>query len=177
MSEEKHVRIIEVVPHDSRWDEEYLREAELIKGVMKNEIVVIYHIGSTSIPGIYAKPIIDILIEVNDINKIDNYNKLMESVGYIAKGENGIEGRRYFIKGLYNRTHHIHVFQTGNSGITRHLNFRDYMIAHPEEAKYYEELKKELAARFRYDSEGYTDGKDAYIKEIDKKAKIWANKK
>lgn len=177
MSEEKKVRIIEVVPYNSKWSEEYLRESEGIRSIMNNEIINMYHIGSTSIPGIYAKPVIDILIEVKDINDIDNYNKGMESLRYIAKGEFGIEGRRFFIKGLYNRTHHIHIFQTGNHEIARHLNFRDYMIAHPEEAKHYEDLKKELAIKFRYDIDGYSAGKDTYIKEIDRKAKRWAEGK
>lgn len=170
MAEEKQVRVIEVVPYNFKWKEEYLKEAGIIRDIMKNEINNIYHIGSTSIPGIYAKPIIDILIEVKDIENVDNYNKDLESLGYIAKGEFGIEGRRFFMKGLYHRTHHVHAFQTGNSEIARHLNFRDYMIAYPDEAKRYEDLKKELAIKFRYDIDGYCAGKDTYLKQIDKKA-------
>lgn len=170
MTEEKQVRVIEVVPYNFKWKEKYLKEAGRIRNIMQNEINKIYHIGSTSIPEIYAKPIIDILIEVKDIDNVDNYNKGLESLGYIAKGEFGIEGRRFFIKGLYNRTHHVHAFQTDNPEIARHLNFRDYMIAYPDEAKRYEDLKQELAIKFRYDIDGYCAGKDTYIKEIDKKA-------
>lgn len=99
MAVEKQVRIIEVVPFNSEWKGEYFKEAGRIRSIMKNEIIKIYHIGSTSIPGIYAKPIIDILIEVSDIDNVDKYNKGLESLGYIAKGEFGIEGRRFFIKG------------------------------------------------------------------------------
>ncbi|CAH2214879.1 GrpB family protein [Tepidibacter aestuarii] len=177
MSEEKQVRVIEVVPHNLKWNEDYQKEAKKICSIMYSEIVDIHHIGSTSIPKIYAKPIIDILIEVKDINSVDKYNEEIEKLGYIAKGEYGIKDRRFFMKGLYNRTHHIHIFQTGNPEIKRHLNFRDYMIAHPEEAKCYEELKKGLAKKFRYDNEGYCEGKDSYIKGIDKKAEEWFNKK
>lgn len=177
MDEQKQIRVIEVVPHSSQWIEEYRKEAKVICNIMDNEIVEIHHIGSTSIPNIYAKPVIDILIGVKDIENIDKYNKEMEKLGYIAKGENGIPGRRFFLKGLYNRTHHVHIFQAGSLEIKRHLNFRDYMIAHPKEAQQYEELKKELAVKFKYDIEGYCDGKNAFIKDIDNKAKVWSKKR
>jgi len=127
-----------------------------------------------------------ILLNVEDkerINEIFNTakeikeNKEVEKLGYIAKGEYGIAGRRFFLKGLYNRTHHIHIFQIGSHEIKRHLEFRDYMIAHPEDAKRYGELKKELAKSFRYDIEGYCDGKDSFIKGMEKKAEEWATKK
>lgn len=174
MSEDNQVRIIEVVEYNSSWKEEFIKESKLIYDVMGNEILKIHHIGSTSIHGIFAKPIIDILIEVKDITNIDMYNNDLNKLGYIAKGEYGIEGRRFFLKGLYNRTHHVHIFETGNSEIERHLNFRDYMIEHPEDANHYGKLKRDLSIKFRYDIEGYCDGKDAFIKAIDKKAYEWS---
>ncbi|ACA55781.1 GrpB family protein [Clostridium botulinum] len=177
MSEEKQLRIIEVVPHDPKWKIEYKKEAEKIYKIMKDEIVQIHHIGSTAIRGIYAKPIIDILVEVENINNVDNYNEEMKFLGYIPKGEYGIKGRRFFLKGLYDRTHHVHIFEKDDSEIERHINFRDYMIEHKEEAKQYEKLKKELALKFRYDIDSYCIGKDSFIKKIDEKAKLWVNKK
>lgn len=174
MSEQNQVRIMEVVPYNPDWKDEYLKESEKIANFMKGEIVEIYHIGSTAIPGIFAKPVIDILVEVKDISNVDKYNSNMEELGYISAGEAGIEGRRFFFKGLYTRTHHVHIFQTGSPEIKRHINFRDYMIAYPEEAKRYEELKKEVAIKFRYDSKGYCAGKDAFIKDIDRKAEEWS---
>lgn len=174
MDGKKQARIIEVVTYDPKWEEEYQREAKEIQNVMSDEIVEIHHIGSTSIPNIDAKPVIDILIGVKDIEKVDKYNEKMEQLGYIARGEHGITGRRFFLKGFYNRTHHVHIFQTRSSEIERHLNFRDYMIAHPKDAKNYGELKRELAVRFRNDIEGYCDGKDDFIKDIDKRAAEWA---
>jgi len=174
MNERPTIRIIEVVPHNSLWKNHFLREANKINNIMKAEIVNIHHIGSTSIPGIYAKPIIDILVEVKDINKVDNYYEEVKGLGYIARGEWGISGRRYFVKGMSERTHHVHIYQNGSSEIKRHLLFRDYLIEHPEEAKQYEELKKMLADKYRYDTAGYIDGKDAFIKEIDRKAFEWA---
>ncbi len=170
----ENTRIVEVVFYNPKWIEEFALESENIKNIMEKEIVNIHHIGSTSIPGICAKPIIDILIEVKDIKCIDSYNKNMEGIGYIAKGEYGISGRRFFLKGLYERTHHLHIFQVGNHEIQRHLLFRDYMIAHPLQAKKYESLKKELAVKYKYNIEGYCNGKDSFIRSADEKAKVWA---
>jgi GrpB-like predicted nucleotidyltransferase (UPF0157 family) len=164
------IRTIKVVSYNPSWIDDYKSESEKIYNIMFNEIFNIYHIGSTSIPGIYAKPIIDILIEVRNIHKIDFYDKETGQLGYTPKGEFGLIGRRFFLKGLDNRTNHIHIFQTGDSQISKHLNFRDYMICHPEEAKLYESLKKDLAVEFENDIEGYCNGKDAFIKDIDKKA-------
>lgn len=173
MGKQGPVRMIEVVPYDPRWQKEYIEESRKIRDILNCEIVEIHHIGSTAIPGIYAKPIIDILIVVKDIENIDKYNEKMHGLGYISKGEFGIEGRRFFLKGLYDRTHHMHIFETGNPEIIRHLNFRDYMISHPETAKDYEKLKRGLSVKFRYDNEGYCKGKDEYIKDIDQRAKAW----
>ncbi len=169
----KQIRIIEVVAYNLNWKKEYTEESVKIQNILGKEIIKMHHIGSTAIPGIYAKPVIDILIEVKDIENIDEYNHEMNKLGYIPKGEFGIKGRRFFLKGLYERTNHLHVFQTGDEEIQKHLNFRDYMISHPKIAKEYEALKKDLAVKFRHDNEGYCSGKDEFIKDIDKKAKEW----
>lgn len=172
-NETNNVRIIEVVKHDPNWKNQYIDEANKISKIMGKDIVEIHHIGSTAIHGIYAKPVIDILIGVKSILDVDKYDDEMKQLGYIPKGEYGIEGRRFYLKGLINRTHHVHVFEIDNPEIKKHLNFRDYMNEHPEDAKRYEELKKDLALRFRYDNDGYCDGKDEFIKEIDEKAEKW----
>ncbi|MFZ5353174.1 MAG: GrpB family protein [Bacillota bacterium] len=177
MSDQKQLRIIEVVPYNPAWKKEYEKEAAMLMEIFLDEIITIHHIGSTSIPGIYAKPVIDIMIEVKAIDRIDKYNHEMEQLGYIPRGEGGIPGRRFFMKGLYDRTHHVHAFGTGNPELEKHLNFRDYITAHPKAARQYEELKKALAEKFRYDSIGYVNGKDAFIKDIDIKAKKWAERK
>jgi GrpB-like predicted nucleotidyltransferase (UPF0157 family) len=171
---DNQMRSMEVVPHNPLWKTEFSKEAAVLSSVFGDEVVKIHHIGSTAITGIYAKPIIDILVEVKDILRINDYSNRMQELGYIPREEWGISGRRYFIKGINHRTHHVHVYQSGNPEITRHLRFRDYMNAHSDEARQYEELKRELAGKYKHNPAQYTDGKDAFIKEIDRKAKEWA---
>lgn len=167
------MRKVEVVPYNHQWPQMFEDEASKIKAVMNENIVRIHHIGSTSIPGMYAKPVIDILVEVHSIERVNLFNKEMMELGYDPKGENGIPNRRYFSKGGDNRTHHVHIFQTGNPEIARHLQFRDYLIAHPEKAKEYGKLKVSLAEQFPVHINQYIDGKDALVKELDRQAEKW----
>lgn len=168
------VRRVEVVPHDPAWAQSFQAEAEVIRAILGSEVVAVHHIGSTAIPGISAKPIVDIMVEVRDIARVDAYADRFAAQGYRPMGENGIPGRRYFIKGPDEaRTHHVHIFAAGNPEIERHLTFRDYMIAHPEDARAYSRLKEDLAARFPTDIDSYVAGKDAFVKEIDRRAAAW----
>jgi GrpB-like predicted nucleotidyltransferase (UPF0157 family) len=99
----------------------------------------------------------------------------MQALGYEVMGEFGILGRRFFRKdneaGI--RTHHIHTFEASSAQVERHLAFRDYMRIHAEDAQKYSELKQELAKKYPNDIEGYMDGKDEFIKEMDKKSVEW----
>ena len=167
------MRKVEVVPHDRAWQSLFRKESESIAKKLGNNVVAIHHIGSTSIPNIYAKPIIDLLVEVNRIEEVDRNNSEMEQLGYQAMGEFGIIGRRYFRKhnSFGTRTHHVHIFETDSPEVRRHLAFRDYMIAHPVAAQQYSDLKRKLARQFPKDIESYMDGKDEFIKNIDRQAK------
>ena len=153
----------------------YEIESKFVVHALGRNVVGIHHIGSTAIPGIYAKPIIDMQIEVVDINVVDAHNSAMESLGYEAMGEYGIAGRRYFRKEdkTGNRTHHAHVFATGSPELDRHVAFRDFMVQYPDWAQKYSDLKRKLAVSHSDDIEKYMDGKDAFIKEIDRMAKLW----
>jgi GrpB-like predicted nucleotidyltransferase (UPF0157 family) len=168
------MRTIEVVHHDPAWEQAYRDEAARLFHIFAPRLRCIHHIGSTAIDGIKAKPIIDLLIEVDDIQAIDAYHMSMQRLGYIPKGEFGIQGRRFFSKGHEeHHTHHIHVFQAGHPEIARHLEFRDYLQAHPDEAQAYSHLKEELACIFPHDTDAYTNGKTAFIEDIDQKAHAW----
>ncbi|MHA1863126.1 MAG: GrpB family protein [Candidatus Thorarchaeota archaeon] len=168
-------REIRVVPYDDNWPALYDQEISRINSVLEEEIISVHHIGSTSIPGMSAKPIIDILLEVKDIVKIDRYDNQMIALSYKPRGELGIPGRRYFSREEPQdvRTHHIHSFQTGNVGLERHLAFRNYMIAHPEDVKTYSELKIVLARRFQWDVDGYISGKHLYMERMETVALEW----
>jgi GrpB-like predicted nucleotidyltransferase (UPF0157 family) len=169
------VRKVEVVPHNSQWRAAFEAEAKLVAAALGENVVAIHHIGSTAIPNIYAKPIIDLLVEVRDITEVDGRSSAMGSLGYEAMGEFGIPGRRYFRRdnqaGV--RTHQIHVFEAGSAEVERHITFRDYMIAHPGDAQRYSELKRKLAEEHPQNMDGYMDGKDGFIKQMDQKAARW----
>jgi GrpB-like predicted nucleotidyltransferase (UPF0157 family) len=166
-------RRVEVVSYNSNWKKMYKEESEKIKNILDDIIIDIHHIGSTAIPGIKAKPVIDILVEVKDIEAVDQYNHKMEELGYEVMGEYGIAKRRFFRKGGNKRTHHIHMFQVGNEEIERHINFKEYLITHPDRRQEYSKLKEELVNKYTYDVENYTNGKSDFIQEIDRKAKLW----
>ncbi|HEY9736726.1 MAG TPA: GrpB family protein [Trichocoleus sp.] len=165
----------EVVPHNSNWRSEFAAESKRVAMALE-KVVAVHHIGSTSISNIYAKPVIDLLVEVSDIAQVDERNAAMQALGYEVMGEYGIPGRRYFRKDneAGQRTHHVHVFETASSEVERHLAFRDYMIAHPEAAQQYSELKQALMRKLHStDIEGYIDGKDGFIKEMEQRAMAW----
>lgn len=167
------MRKVEVSSHKKEWLLMFQKESERLEDIFGGLILNIHHIGSTAIPYINAKPVIDIMIEVINIGEVDKFNHQMEQLGYIAYGENGIHNRRFFSKGGNNRTHHVHIFEQGNSEIIRHIAFRDYMIAHQEEAQKYSQLKQSLADKYPTNIEMYIEGKNDYIKSIDKKAEKW----
>lgn len=167
-----HVR---VVPYDPAWEKGYEEEAQRLRQALDGLLIEIHHIGSTAVPGLMAKPVIDILPVVRDIAAVDGRNPQMEALGYACMGEFGIPGRRYFRKGGEDRTHQVHVFAAGSRGdIERHLAVRDYLRAHPAAAEAYGWLKQELAARFPEDIEGYCDGKDAFVRRLEAEAIRWA---
>lgn len=166
---------IRVEPHRDSWKQDYELEAVKIRAALSGTLVILHHIGSTAIPGIYAKPIIDILAEVISLEALDANPDGMRALGYEAMGEFGIPGRRYFRKDDSDgvRTHHVHAFAHRSLQIARHLAFRDYLIAHPETAQAYSELKRNLVPKCNGDIEAYMAGKDPFIKEVERKALRW----
>ena len=165
---------VEVVAPSARWPEEFRREAARIAAALGDQLVEIHHIGSTAVPGLAAKPIIDILPVVRDIEAVDAKNPAFEALGYECMGEVGIPGRRYFRRGGDRRTHQVHVFgQASQADILRHLAVRDYLRAHVDAAAAYARLKIALAAQFPFDIEAYCDGKDAFVRQLERDALAW----
>lgn len=169
------IRKVEVIPHNPNWHNLFDVESPQIVIALGKNVIAIHHIGSTSIGTIYAKPIIDILVEVSSIDKVDEQNSSMQLLGYQCMGEFGIKERRFFLKdnpaGV--RTHHIHVFEANSAQISRHLAFRDYLSTHLKDSQAYSILKQTLAKKYPHDIEGYMDGKYDFIQEIDRKAAEW----
>jgi len=168
-------RTMDVVEYDKNWVTLFEIEKELLANILKNNIVRIEHFGSTSIPGLSSKPIIDIMVLVRDINEIEPHNDEMKRFGYTARGEHGMTGCRYFVKckaDMLNHSHHVHIYQeNGNPFIVEALLFRDYLRVNKEARKKYETVKKELSKQFYYEPLAYTDGKHDCVAEILKEAK------
>ena len=164
---------IVVVEYDPSWPARFSEESSTLKDLLGHHVIKIHHIGSTSVPGLRAKPVIDILMEVPDIKQLDRCNMLLEEIGYEVMGEYGIPGRRYFRKGGNKRTRHIHAFQTGDPNLIRHLAFREYLIHHKQIAREYGELKSRIALMCANDIGNYSDLKDPFIQLHEKKAVDW----
>jgi GrpB-like predicted nucleotidyltransferase (UPF0157 family) len=166
---------IKVVPYNEEWAETYKREALRVSHVLAPVLQAIHHVGSTSIPGIFAKPTIDILAEVNDLNAVDTLESSFAKLSYEAFGEYGIRHRRFFVKkdGLGNHLVHLHVFEADSEDVVRHLAFRDYLKTHDEDATFYSTLKLQLAQEFPDDRESYCAGKSELCKRIEQIALHW----
>ncbi len=157
-----------LVDPDPQWPELAAAEADAIRRALPGLILAVHHIGSTAIPGIKAKPIIDLLVVVPEVSVLDERQQALIDLGYEARGEFGIPGRRFFLKRADGvRTHNVHCFALGDPAIARHLLFRDYLRAHADAAAEYERLKVDLAARYRDDRNAYTDAKTDFIHGIE----------
>jgi len=176
LSAVKKMRVIQLEKPHPQWPEDFAKEVDVIKAIFADSLIAAYPIGSTAIRGIRAKPVIDILLEVRALNEIEKYNEALESLGYEAKGEYGIKGRRFFQKGQQKRTHHLHLFESGNPEIERHRLFVAFMNAHPDRAAEYEKLKIALANQYREAPEQYAQGKSVFIRAMDEEAVQWRNR-
>lgn len=159
-----------VEPHNPDWARKFDQESRQILRVLGPAGVAIHHIGSTAIPGIYAKPIIDILVEAISVDAVDSRTEAMAALGCEAMGEFGLPRRRYFRKdnGAGIRQYQVHAFAAASMDIARHIAFRDFLRTHSELAQQYSELKRRLATQHRWDIQGYMDGKDSFIKETER---------
>lgn len=162
---------VRLFPHNPRWSEIFRREANLIISSLNIPSLKLHHCGSTAIPKIVAKPIIDIVGEVTDLKELDEKKERLENLGYEYKGEYGIKGRRYSV--LYNPEKtmgfcHLHIFQSESKELEDHILFKDYLIANPEEALKYENLKKSL----NIPRSEYSNAKSNIIAELLENARI-----
>lgn len=162
---------VKLVPHNSEWDELFGAEKVKLREVLGDLVVDIQHVGSTAIPTIPAKPIIDITILVKSLDEVDKNTDKIETLGYQKKQENRPE-RRFFTKGPEeNRIVYLHIGDESTSYIKDMIIFRDYLIQNPTEAQKYSDLKKELAEKYADNREPYTAAKEKFVQEVVRRAK------
>jgi GrpB-like predicted nucleotidyltransferase (UPF0157 family) len=164
-----------IAEYDPRWPEMYEEEKHAILAVCGPAILAIEHIGSTAVPGLAAKPIIDIMLGIHSLDQAPALYDGLAGIGYeyAPEFEESIPERRFFRKGPTDyRTHHLHMVELGGEFWMRHLLFRDYLRQHTEVAQQYEELKRRLAAEYGSNRSGYTEAKTDFIRDKEVRAKI-----
>ena len=179
---------IVIVPYNSEWPLLFQQEQKKIEAALADFQPIVEHVGSTSVVGLGAKPIIDIMVGIPDASRLDELRKPMLQAGYcyVSYYEDVLPERRYFvvIQGregdwykqredkfdsvLYPCTHHIHIVPLGSHFWKRHLFFRDYLRTHDEARDAYYALKKELSRRVWTARNDYTAAKSAFIRNIEK---------
>jgi GrpB-like predicted nucleotidyltransferase (UPF0157 family)/ribosomal protein S18 acetylase RimI-like enzyme len=159
---------IQIVPYDKNWPLLFEEEVKVIRKALEDNFIEGHHIGSTAVFGLPSKPVIDIIVIVDNILNIRG--KSMELLGYKSMGEYGIPFRRYFYKEKNTRISNIHVYEKDNPEISRNILFRDWMRRNPEDLKAYAVLKKDLVEKFPYDIFSYCIGKESFVRIIDGKA-------
>jgi len=153
--------------HHQEWAEAFGVEKESLKNLLKDSVLDIQHIGSTSIPGLVAKPIIDMLMAVKSLEKVKNIRSLLESAGYEYRENGPNEDQVLFVKGPEElRTHYLHITELNSSVWQNDLAFRDYLRSHPKTVTEYENLKNDLASKYADKRGEYTSGKNTFIKSV-----------
>lgn len=159
--------------YDPLWKSTYKEEKFLISNAMGDILVAIEHIGSTAVPGLSAKPIIDIMVGVENLDSVEECIETLAGIGYdyVPEYESEIPERRYFRKGSTEKHIHLHIVELKSDFWERTILFRDYLHSHPDIADRYCELKLFLAEKFKDEIELYTSGKTGFIKSVVKLAR------
>ena len=155
---------IEVVAYDPSWPRRYAEERDRIAAALGEAVVAIEHVGGTAVPGLPAKPVIDIMVGVPDIERAGQAVAGLINLGYqyVPEFESELPERRYFRRGTP-ETHHVHMVTVSSDFWEEHLLFRDYLRSNPKAAEEYGKLKRGLASRFRFDRDAYRSGKLPFI--------------
>lgn len=163
---------VELQEYTDEWSSLYKIEEETLKSLIKEYFIDIQHIGSTSVEGLKAKPIIDIIIGVKNFNHIEKIVEKLQQGGYIYRPNASTKERILFVKGSEEeRTHHIHIVQWMDEEWNNNILFRDYLRKYSKVAKEYSELKDRLAELFTEDRNSYTRGKNQFIQGVIERAK------
>ena len=165
---------IRIVEYDPCWEQKFEREAAAIRGALGSVAVRVDHVGSTSVPGLSAKPIIDINVSVRDITAVDSYRRPLEDLGYLFAPVPESPDFHFFGKPATRpRIYHIHVCEEGSLHERRQLAVRDYLRTHPKEVAAYGAVKQAIAERHPGDRLGYIAEKDPYVEALERRALAW----
>jgi GrpB-like predicted nucleotidyltransferase (UPF0157 family) len=166
--------MIEIVPYDPTWPERFAELGGMLRRALKDAAVRIDHIGSTAVPGLASKPVVDIQISVVSFEPLEAFKDPLEELGYIYRPTNTERTKRYFRERPGTPRTHVHVRLAGSFSEQFALLFRDYLRVHPRNASEYEELKRSLAERHGQDRRAYTRAKEAFSWELIRRADGWA---
>jgi GrpB-like predicted nucleotidyltransferase (UPF0157 family) len=165
---------IVIVPYDPDWPERFATLGTALRDALGETALRIDHIGSTAVPGLAAKPVIDIQISVASLEPLDAYRFPLEKLGYRFHPDNPDLTKRYFREPIGERRTHVHVRQAGSWSEQLALLFRDYLRVRPVDVERYAELKYQLAVAYGNDREGYTEAKGPLIWELVARAHVWS---
>ena len=157
--------IVRLVDYDPRWPALFQAEAARLDSVVAPLSITLQHIGSTAIPGLCAKPVLDILAGYDDPARLEDSIAALAAAGYVHRGERGIPGREFFRRGTP-RAYHIHLARRGGAFWQDHLRFRDALRADATLRDGYARVKRELAAQFPTDREAYIEGKTSFVLDV-----------
>jgi GrpB-like predicted nucleotidyltransferase (UPF0157 family) len=163
-----------VVPYNPDWPRAFADLGRRLRTALGPHALRIDHIGSTAIPNLAAKPVLDVLISVANLEPIDAYRPALESAGFSWRPDNPDLTKRYFREQPGAPRTHIHVHRAGSWGEQFLLLFRDYLRAHPADAAAYARLKYQLAQQYRHDRPAYVDAKSTFIWTIIQQASDWS---
>ena len=167
--------VARLAEYDPRWPRRFLEEKTRILASIGRWAGSVEHVGSTAIPRLAAKPIIDILVGLRDLEDATECIPRLEGIGYeyVPEYEAVRPERRYFRKGpVEARTHHLHMVETSSPFFRNHILFRDYLRSHPAEAQRYEKLKRRLAEEHEFNRDAYTEGKTRFVESVLKKTAV-----
>mgnify|MGYP000204161226 FL=1 len=159
---------VQLEPHDKQWDEAAIQTIKKLKSILGDDAVDIQHIGSTAIPAIKAKPIIDIVVEVTDFDRIMLHNEQLRRKGIFYQ-DSDVECQLLYVMGDMEadiRTHHIHIVKWNGTEWKNYIHFIDYLKANENMALQYENLKEEMEGRYADDRVAYTNNKQNMINRI-----------
>jgi putative glutamine amidotransferase len=166
-------RVYEIVPYDPAWTSRFEVESTLVEEALGDQVVRLEHVGSTSVPGLGAKPVVDIQVSVRTMVPRATYVEPLVRLGYRWALDPWTDEHEFFSRDVDGRrAFHLHVCEQGSEWEVRHLAFRDWLRNHPEDAAAYERLKRELADRHPRDTYTYTDAKTAFIREIESRTAV-----